>query len=692
MQNKKNNRQIIDYTTLIWSIAIGIICFAAHIFICKSTNADPAIIGLILLVVYLAAVTVLAISIYRYQQTKNAAEAQISSNSNTLRDLLAQINTALLLTDGNGKILWYNDIMSDAFALGQSAIGTSMYSFCNLTEEKMLTDTASGGTALQFGEKDYLITCFKVKSQIKTRDDIRDFYLVVFDDNTEMIKTRDLMERSLPAVAYIVVDNLEELAQYVKVSYRQATNEIETILKEWATSLNGVIREYDRDRYILVFTREQLKKCIEDKFTILDRIRDVRLSDGDISMPVTVSMGIAVAQPTNDGTKFDLCAIERDASAALDMALQRGGDQAAIKTENGLEYFGGRTKSLQKRTRVRARVIASQLCTLIASSSRVLVMGHKNPDFDSIGACVGVARLAMYCGVDCKIVVDREHTNFKVSTERLSGLEDYEHMFIDSASALDLITPSTLLIIADASNFRIIEAPEIAANAKTIYVIDHHRQTDELPESVVNPPYIDPSASSACELVSEILEQCVPVGTLQKEEANVMLSGIMVDTKNFTRSTSTRTFGAALYLRGEGANTEIARTFFNEDFDDYIAEAKFGGDVITYKGRIAITKSDGTGSPADRIAAAKAADKLLTIRGIDASFALVDIGGGNINISARSNGKINVQLVLEKIGGGGHFDAAGAQVNGTTMLEASTLLKEAIDEYLDSNKEKETKK
>ena len=213
MQNKKNNRQIIDYTTLIWSIAIGIICFAAHIFICKSTNADPAVIGLILLVFYLAAVTVLAISIYRYQQAKTAAEAEISSNSNTLRDLLAQINTSLLLTDGNGRILWYNDLMADTFSLGQSAIGTSMYTFCNLTEEKLLTDTESGGTPMIFGDKNYLITCFKVRAQVKSRDDVRDFYLTVFEDNTELTLTRDRIDLQTELRVQSAGEGVSELAR-----------------------------------------------------------------------------------------------------------------------------------------------------------------------------------------------------------------------------------------------------------------------------------------------------------------------------------------------------------------------------------------------------------------------------------------------------------------------------------------------
>ncbi len=683
MQNKKNSFQISDLTTLIWAIALGVICFAAHIFICNFTEADPALTGLVLLAVYLAAVSVLAVSVYRYQKAKSAADERISANANALRDLLSQVPTAMLLTDGNGKLLWYNESASDAFSLGASAIGTSIYGITSLTEEKLLRAVPESGTATVIFDRNYLINCYKVHAQVKSRDDIHDLYLIVFEDTTELIATRNTIERTLPVVAYIVVDNLEELTQYVKVSYRQATGEIETVLKGWAAGLDGIIREYDRDRYIMIFPREKLDECIEDKFAILDRIRRIRLTDDDNNTPVTVSMGISVAQAGLDA--FNLINVERDALAALDIALQRGGDQVVLKDKNGLEYFGGRTKSLQKRTKVRARVISGELCSLIAKSSQVLIMGHKSPDFDSIGACVGIARLCMFCGVECRIVVDKGHPNFLACTERLMTLPDYAHMFIDGSQALDLITPSTLLIMADANNFRILEATEVADNAKTIYVIDHHRQTDEMPETVISPPYIDPAASSACELVAEIIEQCVPAGTLQKEEANVMLAGIMVDTGNFTRTTSTRTFGAALYLRGEGANSEIARTFFNENFSDYIAEAKFGGDVVTYKKRIAITKSKGTGSPADRIAAAKAANKLLTIRGIDASFALVDLGG-SVNISARSNGKINVQLVLEKLGGGGHFDAAGAQINDTTLTQAAERLKAAIDDYFENNK------
>lgn len=698
MQNKKLMLFSGEYSTFIWLIAIGVVCFAAHILVCEGTDLPAAVSGLIFLFAYLAAVGGVFLVLYKHRTKSGAVKDQLSTNSNAIRDLLQQAHMPIMLTDGNGKIIWYNDDLAISFGVGMSAIGTSMHMFCTPTESQLLEATAAyyGDTSMPTGTVDastavmtvcgrrYRANCYRVRTSIKSKDDIRDFYMTMFNDVTDLHNAHSLINSGAPAIAYIIVDNLEELAQNVKVGYREQANKVEQILKEWAESMHGMIREYDRDKYMLVFSRDMLDECIADKFSVLDKIREIRIGEGDSSLPVTVSMGIATSHPAvGNEISLDLTTTSSEAAAALDMALQRGGDQAAVKTETGIECFGGRTKTVQKKTRVRARVIAGKLCGLIAKSSRVLIMGHKNPDFDSVGACVGVARLCMFCGVECKIIVDKTNPNFCVCTEKLLSLPEYSGMFIDRASAVDLLSPSTLLIIVDANNFSIIEAPEIAANAKTIYIIDHHRQTTELPDTVVNPPYIDPAASSACELVAEILEQCLPVGAIESEEANVMISGIMVDTKNFTRTTSTRTFGAALYLRGEGANTEITRTFFNEDFSDYIAEAKFGADVKIYRDRIAITKSDGTDSSADRVAAAKSADRLLTIRGVDASFALVQIGDV-INISARSNGKINVQLILEKLNGGGHFDVAGAQLDGSSMEKAAKMLKEAIDGYLDN--------
>jgi c-di-AMP phosphodiesterase-like protein len=272
-----------------------------------------------------------------------------------------------------------------------------------------------------------------------------------------------------------------------------------------------------------------------------------------------------------------------------------------------------------------------------------------------------------------------ESKNFRSCTEKILLLEDYKNTFVSAEAGLDMIRSDTLLIIMDANNFNILESPDIANNVADFIVIDHHRKVAEFEHEPLL-ALIDPSASSASEIITGILEQCIPGESIYKEEANLLLSGIMVDTKNFTRTTGTKTFSAAMYLRGIGANSEIANTFFHEDFEDFLSEAKFSSNVTIYLDRIAITESDGNDPKFDRIAAAKAADKLLSVRGVDASFALVSIND-KIHISARSNGGINVQLILEKMGGGGHFDSAAAAVSGRDMKQALYRLKDAIDEY-----------
>jgi c-di-AMP phosphodiesterase-like protein len=288
----------------------------------------------------------------------------------------------------------------------------------------------------------------------------------------------------------------------------------------------------------------------------------------------------------------------------------------------------------------------------------------------------------MFKGIDIKIVADTENENFKACTSRLLMLADYKDIFIDRVSALEYNNTETLLIIVDANNMAILESPELAKNSFKKVIIDHHikkEEFDDEPEFA----YIDPSASSACELIAEMLEEVLPPEISFKEEANVMMSGIMLDTKNFTRTVGMRTFAAALYLKNSGADTEYARTFFEEAFEDYLSESQFGSGAKIYRGRIAIATSTGSGSSNDRILAAKAADKLLSVRDVNAAFTLI-LTGETVNVSARSDGSINVQLILEQVGGGGHFDAAGAAFEECTLEEAEQRLTAAIDNYLDN--------
>lgn len=687
MKNRKDMRDSHQVTLATWiCIFCGAILLAAYTVICAVDSFPEEIVGILCLLIYLACATFAFLANRKYRSKKKLRVGENAALSTLMTEVVQAVDIPFVLTDSNEQIIWYNDEFYRIVDRRGSLFGIRLTEFCQIAPEELAKNNRNfstvspdlprllepsenplGTAPTVLGERNYIARSFEMRVAGKT------YFLSIFTDSTELLALKNRLEAEAPVIAYVSLDNLDELAQYVRVSSREAAAEAENVIKHWATELNALVREYERDKFLLIFEKKTLEECIENKFDILEQIRNIKL--GDSSMPITVSMGISAVGST-------ITERDRNARTALDMALQRGGDQVALRGETGLEFFGGRTKNIQKKTKVMARVIAGQLAALIANSGNVIIMGHRNPDFDSIGACVGIARLCMHCGVSPKIIIDRSNGNFLDCSSRLLALEEYHNIFVDAATGIDLIRSDTLLVIVDANNFAILEDPAIAENVSSIAVIDHHRKTSETKfDPTLN--YIDPSASSACELVAEILEQCLPVGKLLKEESTVMLSGIMVDTKNFTRSTGTRTFAAALYLRGEGGNAEIASTFFNEDFDDFSAEAKFSSNVTIYRDSIAITTSLGSGSASDRVAASKAADKLLTVKNVDASFALVLIDNV-IHISARSNGTINVQLILEKLNGGGHFNIAGAQLSGKNMKDALIRLKAAIDEYLDN--------
>ncbi|MBQ9782970.1 MAG: DHH family phosphoesterase [Clostridia bacterium] len=666
-------------------ILLAVVMLAIHVVICTYTKASAAIVGLVLILLYLL-VTVIVYLVSRHQLKLYRIESDASEeqNNSVIYAFRNRLSVPYAVVTETGKIVTVNQALRQAAGRWDTVFNADITGVCHCSMEEILhtavlednteeeTEETDASHAPQkkcvvtVGEGLYRVDCHPLHAKNKQ------YYMLIFHDVTELTHISELHHNQLTAVGYIVLDNLEEIAQYVKVSYQSEARQVEKILKDWAVSMGGILREYDRNKYMVLLSRQMLSSCIKNKFEILDSIRDVRI--GDDNMPITVSMGIAT-------TGDSLSARERDALVALDMALQRGGDQVVLKNETGNYYFGGRTKSQQKRTRGHSRIIASRLCSMISAASNVIVMGHSNPDFDSIGACVGIAALSMHLGVDVKIVTDLESESFKACTARLRELADYKNVFVDGVAGLGESAFGTLLIVVDANNFKILEAPDIAAHSFKTAVIDHHIKKEEF-ENEPQLAYIDPTASSACELISEILEQSLPEGTLRKEEANIMMSGIMVDTKNFTRTVGTRTFAAALYLRGAGASTEYARTFFEEAFEDYHTEAQFGSEARIYRDQIAITALEGSGSAGDRVAAAKAADKLLTVRNVNAAFALIRIGNV-VHISARSTGTINVQLILEKIGGGGHFDVAGAAIAESELKEAELMLLGAINAYFD---------
>ncbi len=575
--------------------------------------------------------------------------------------VLRNSHSPVMAFDKYGTLLWYNDSMRAILRSEETLVGQNIEA---VFSKELDTDNISSFTTA-VGGREYSVECFKISEEAEG------LYIAMFADITELSIAEKRYEDERVAVAYIVIDNIEDILQYVHEQSREAVADVDRKLKEWAHSINAVIRPYENDKYVMLFDSSYLSECIRTRFDILDKIRDTRVGD---SVSITVSIGVS----NISGTLRERELAARD---AIDMALQRGGDQAVYKTETSIEYYGGRTKSLYKRSNVRSRTFTSQLSALMAHSDNVIIMGHRFGDFDSFGASVGIARLCMLCGVKVNIAIDLRDKNLEPCIRLLQETDEFSQMFVDNAEALDIVGPETLIILVDHNTPQRAQFSDVASRVNSIAIIDHHRNIEKLHENV-KIHYIETSASSACELVAEMLENAISSQNLLKEVADMLLAGILLDTKQFTRSTGTRTFGAAQYLRGAGASPSDVYSLFKTPVEDLSKEARFHTSISIYRGNVAISSCDGDTDESYRVIASKAADKMLTLRGIDAAFALVRIGD-HIHISGRSNGTVNVQLILEKLHGGGHFDVAGAQVVSNSIISVLETLKSSIDEYFE---------
>ena len=693
MQNKKTDwlTRLEELPSRIYVI-LAIFMLAIQTALCAFTEIDPMLCGIIIIVLYGVVSLVVFLLVHKrfklFRLESNASEEQSQSVIYTFRH---QLKIPYAVVNEQGKIITANAAFANAVGVANSLFNADINSVCAIsfdelielynqknaadlsdsdyTNDEVLLNEVRKAEIAELNDRRFRMECYPLSSKGKT------YYMVVFHDITELTNLAKLHSDQHTAIGYIVIDNLEEIAQYVKISYQDETRKVGKLLGDWAARMGGVIREYENNKFLILLTQKMLLECIRTKFDILSEVHKIEI--GDAHIPLTVSMGIATTSDTLEDR-------EHDAMVALDMALQRGGDQVVLKNTTGIFYFGAKTKTLQKRTRGHGKIIYAKLAALIENSSNVLIMGHRSPDFDCIGACIGMTTLIrnMYEDIDVKIVVDTHSENFSACTSRICALSEYKDTFIDGVSALDYNNSDTLLIILDANNLAIVESPELAKNAFRKVIIDHHIKKeafDEEPELA----YIDPSASSTCELIAEMLEEILPADIGFNEEANIMMSGIMLDTKNFTRTVGMRTFAAALYLKNAGADPEYARTFFEEAYEDYLSAAQFGSNSKIYRERIAIASAEEVTGANSRVLAAKASDKLLAIKNVSAAFALVLVGN-DVHLSARSDGSINVQLIAEQLGGGGHFDMAGAAIKDSTIENAEMLLMNAIDNYIDN--------
>ena len=488
-------------------------------------------------------------------------------------------------------------------------------------------------------------------------------------DVTDTEEMRRTLELTRPVVAILMVDNYEDLMKATPEGKRSAVRAmLEEKLSQWSAGSEGMMLRYDRDRYLFVFEEKSFSDFAAKRFDVLDAVREVVAGEG---VAATLSIGVG-----RDADSFE--ALFKNASVALEMALSRGGDQAVVKDKLNFEFYGGRSKATEKRTKVKSRVMANALAELIDEAKQVYVMGHSYADMDALGAAAGVCAIARKRGKKCHIVIDTENNAAHPMLRRLQALPEYQGAFLSGDDAFLRVQPETLLVVVDTNRPGSVESEPLLDACNRMAVIDHHRRgSSYIDKMALN--YHEPYASSASELVTELLQYLIEPGDLLKAESEALLAGIVLDTKNFTNRTGGRTFEAAAYLRRAGADTADVQRMFQSDLQSMISRYDIIRRAELYHGDIAIAALD---QECDRVIAAKAADEMLTLQGVRASFVLYRKDDG-IYISARSLGEINVQVLVETLGGGGNSTTAGGQCSGMTVAEAKTTLLRAIDKYFE---------
>ncbi len=564
----------------------------------------------------------------------------------------------VVVVSDSSEIVWYNDLFRLEVLRSNDSLGQPL--------ETVFTSLSAGQLAgrslpkVLCGDRTYAVYV----SKLRVHDEVT--YVLYCFDHTELSHIASEYELSRPVVLSLYLDNCDEVMKNLRDSERtQLFSQVDILLEDWANAHNGLFRKNGSDRFMILLEQRYLDIIQNDRFDILDKVRAIPTAD---NISLTLSIGV--------GRGKTLYEADLQARQTLDMALGRGGDQAVVKTKNGFDFYGGLSKSVEKRTKVRSRVIASALQQMIADSDVVLTMGHRYSDLDCLGSAVALTAACRSMGKQAYTVYDPETTLASALVEHYRAQGQGE-LFIEAKNALSLVTPDTLLIITDIHQPERLDMPELYQRVDTVAVIDHHRKmVEHIDDAVLF--YHEPYSSSASEMVAEILQYMSGV-KVSRLEAEALLAGIMLDTRHFVMKAGVRTFEAAAYLRKLGADTVEVKRMFSEDMTVYQRKAEIISAARSYCGMaIACADSGGTNM---RIAASQAADELLCVKEVEASFVLFAENGG-VNVSARSYGAINVQLVMEAVGGGGHQTMAGAYLKNTDLDTATALLKKAISTYL----------
>ena len=565
-----------------------------------------------------------------------------------------------VIIDSAGRIVWTNGKFTEEFP-DCCEYGMELSNITDIPPADFFTDD---GITVRYKDSVY-----KVFARIPDEDEAKELTLLFFKNITDITALETEKKLSQPVVILFMVDGYEELISGCLESEKAHVSvQIDKLLEDFAGQTTGVLRKNASDRFIAVIEERHLQEILRNKVEILDKAREIFVND---RLNVTMSIGIGRTGKT-------LKESEQFARQALEMALGRGGDQAAVKTDNGFEFYGGVSKGVERHTKVKTRIIANSLLELVDNADKIFIMGHKYSDLDSAGSSVGLTCARRNLGKSAWAVCDYSTSLAKVLIDRFPHVDGEEPLFTEPADAMEELTDNSLLIICDTHNPLIIESKELYEKAKKVVVIDHHRKMVNYIDNAVIFHH-EPYASSASEMVTELIQYFGEAGKLRAVQAECLLAGIMLDTKNFVMKTGVRTFEAAAVLRKMGADTITVKKMFSSSIDSYKRKTQIVAEAEIYR-KCAIAPCDFYADDL-RIVAPQAADELLTIKNVDASFVLFKTMSNEISISARSMGNLNVQLIMEALGGGGHQTMAGAQLKDVTVNEALDTLKKSIDDY-----------
>lgn len=595
--------------------------------------------------------------------------------------LLREFEIPYAMLDDDGRIIWTNAAFEKVVHKEKGYRKSITSLFPSITKERLPEETEFAEVDVIFEDRNFVAKMRKISmrevvesSDIFEADDYRGYLIAfyLFDETALRIALQEVDDQSL-AVGMVYLDNYDEALESVEEVRRSLLIAlIDRKVNKYISALDGICKKIEKDKYMIILRKKATELLMASKFDILEDVKTVNIGN---EMAVTISIGLGL-----DGLTY--AQNYEFARNAIDLALGRGGDQAVVKTPENVIYYGGKSQQVEKNTRVKARVKAQALREIISTKERVIIMGHRIADVDSFGAAVGIYRIATTLDRKASIVLNDVSASMQPVVDMFKRHEEYhDDMIVGSQQALELAGNNTVLVVVDVNKPSITECPELLRVCKSIVVLDHHRQGSEIIENATL-SYVEPYASSACEMVSEILQYIGENIRITAEEADCMYSGIVVDTNNFMTKTGVRTFEAAAFLRRNGADVTRVRKLFRENATEYKAKADAVSQAEIYRKSFAISTCTSEDVQSPTVVGAQAANELLNIRGVKASFVLTEYQN-QIFISARSIDEVNVQIIMEKMGGGGHLGTAGCQLNGVSIAEGIGLLKGTLDKMLE---------